>query len=139
MSRETNMAAQQKLGEIVNAGEFDRLTEVFAPDVVDHDPAPGQGPGPEGFRTFFTALTEAFPDAHLDVDALVADENFVTIAYRLTGTHQGDFHGVAGTGTKIEARGVQVARFNDEGKIIERWGSTDELGILKQLGVQLGG
>lgn len=139
MSRETNIAAQEKLGAIVNAGEFDRLGEVFAPDVVDHDPAPGQGPGPEGFRTFFTALAEAFPDAHLDVDALVADENFVTIAYRLTGTHQGDFHGVAGTGRKIEARGVQVARFNGEGQIVERWGSTDELGILTQLGVRVGG
>jgi steroid delta-isomerase-like uncharacterized protein len=139
MSREINSAAQEKLGQIVNAGEFDRLGEVFAPDVVDHDPAPGQGPGPEGFRTFFTALTEAFPDAHLDVDALAADEDFVTIAYRLTGTHEGDFHGVAGTGTKIEARGVQLARFNGEGQIVERWGSTDELGILTQLGVRIGG
>lgn len=137
MSRETNLAAQEKLGSIVNAGQFDRLGEVFAPDVVDHDPAPGQGPGPEGFHTFFTTLATAFPDAHLDVDQVVADDEFVTIAYRLTGTHQGAFHGIPATGTKIQARGVQVARFNDAGQIVERWGSTDELGILMQIGARI--
>jgi len=31
-------------------------------------------------------------------------------------------------------RGVQIGRF-EGGKIVERWGSSDELGILKQLGV----
>jgi len=40
---------------------------------------------------------------------------------------------VAPTNRRIEARGVQVARFVD-GQIVERWGSTDELGILTQLG-----
>ena len=28
---------------------------------------------------------------------------------------------------------MQIARFED-GKIVERWGSSDELGILKQIG-----
>ena len=56
------------------------------------------------------------------------------IGYRYPhGQHKGDFHGVAPTNRRIEARGVQVARFVD-GQIVERWGSTDELGILTQLG-----
>lgn len=133
MSREANLSAQEKLGDIANADEFDPLGEVFAPDVVDHDPAPGQGPGVEGFQTFFSTLAAAFPDAHLDVDQVVADDEFVTIAHRLTGTHEGVFHSVPGTGKKIEARGVQVARFNDAGQILQRWGSTDELGVLLQI------
>ncbi|MBA2420765.1 MAG: ester cyclase, partial [Thermoleophilaceae bacterium] len=37
------------------------------------------------------------------------------------------------TGKQIEVRGLQTARFED-GKIVERWGATDELGILKQIG-----
>jgi len=57
----------------------------------------------------------------------------VVIAYTLTGTHQGDFHGIPGTGKKISARGLQIARFED-GQIVERWGSTDELGIMEQIG-----
>jgi len=41
---------------------------------------------------------------------------------------------VAPTGKAIEVRGVQIGRFEDA-KIVERWGSSDELGILEQLGV----
>lgn len=133
MSREQNLATQQLLGDIVNAGEFDRLGEVFAPDVVDHDPAPDQGPGVEGFQSFFRGLAASFPDAQVAVDTTVADDEQVAIAYRISGTHEGEFQGVAPTGQRFEARALQVARFRD-GKIVERWGATDLLGVVQQLG-----
>lgn len=133
MSREANIAAQEHLTNNINAGDVDIAVESFAEDALDHDPAPGQGPGREGFRTFFNALTTAFPDTHIEPAHLVADDDHVVVAYTLSGTHQGDFHGVAPTGKRIEARGVQIGRF-ENGKLVERWGSTDELGIMQQLG-----
>lgn len=136
VSSQINITAQQHLGELVNAGEFDRLDEVFAPDAVDHDPAPDQAPGSDGFKAFFTKLGAAFPDAHLDVETLVADDENVAFAYTLTGTHSGDFNGIPATGRKIKARGLQIGKFRD-GMIVERWGSSDELGILQQLGAQI--
>ncbi len=134
MSKNENIAAQEHLAENINAGKVDVAVETFAQDAVDHDPAQGQGPGREGFKAFFTALTTAFPDAHVEPAHVVADDEHVAIAYTLTGTHRGDFNGVAPTGKMIEVRGVQIGRF-ENGKIVERWGSSDELGILKQLGV----
>jgi len=134
LSREDNIATQEKLGEGVNAGNPAIAHEAFAPDAVDHDPAPDQGPGAAGFEQFFTALTTAFPDAHIEVEHMVADDDNVCIAYTLSGTHQGDFQGVAPTGKSISVRGVQIGRFEDA-KIVERWGSTDEVGILTQLGL----
>jgi steroid delta-isomerase-like uncharacterized protein len=134
MAKEDNIAAQEKLGEGLNDGNLDIIDEVFAEEVKDHDPAPDQRPGPEGFKDFFTALSTAFPDAELSVETMVADDENVAIAYTLKGTHEGTFHGVEPTGKRIEARGMQIGRFED-GKIVERWGSTDELGILSQLGV----
>ena len=50
MSREQNLAAQVRTREIIAAREFDRLDEVFASDVVDHDPGVSQGPGVEGVK-----------------------------------------------------------------------------------------
>ena len=132
MSREDNIAAQEHLAENINAGNVELAVESFAEDAVDHDPAPGQGPGRAGFKDFFTSLTSAFPDAHIQPEHLVADDENVAVAYTLTGTHEGDFNGVSPTGNKIDVRGLQVGRFAD-GKIVERWGSSDELGILKQL------
>jgi len=68
----------------------------------------------------------------------VADDDSVALAYTITGTHQGEFMGLAPTGRKISARGVQIARFQN-GKLVERWGSSDQLGILQQLGVKAAG
>lgn len=50
----------------------------------------------------------------------------------LTGTHQGEFEGVAATGRRVEVRGLQLGRFED-GQIVERWGATDMAGLLSQL------
>ena len=48
-------------------------------------------------------------------------------------THQGEFQGVEPTGDRIEVRGIQIGRF-ENAKIVERWGSSDELGIMQQIG-----
>ena len=134
MSKEQNIAALQLQGEAVNSGQLEKLRDVFHPDVVDHDPAPDQGKGAEGFIRFFTGLRTAFPDLMVSVDHLVADDDNIAMAYTIAGTQNGPLGPIPPTGKKVKARGLQIARFQD-GKIIERWGSSDELGILKQLGV----
>lgn len=133
MSRESSIQATEKFGELVNGGRFDAFPEVVAPDCHDHDPAPGQHMGPEGYQVFFTQLRSAFPDMQVEVKKLVADGDSVAFACTLTGTHQGDFNGHKPTGKAIKVRGMQIGRFVD-GKMVERWGSSDELGILKQIG-----
>ncbi|MBW4581641.1 MAG: ester cyclase [Tildeniella nuda ZEHNDER 1965/U140] len=134
MSQQANIAATQRLGEAVNSGNLDVLHEVFAPNVIDRDPGSDQLPGPEGFIQFFTGFRAAFPDLSIGVEQMVADDDNIAIAYTITGTHQGDFLGIPATGRPIKARGVQIARF-EHGQIVERWGSSDQLGILQQLGV----
>jgi steroid delta-isomerase-like uncharacterized protein len=134
MSKEANLAALGKFAEGVNTGNFALFDEAVAPGCVDHDPAPGQGPGPDGYRMFFTHMRTAFPDFNAAPEALVADDESIAFAYTLTGTHKGPFLGLPATGKKIKIRGVQFSKFKD-GKMVERWGSSDELGLLKQLGI----
>ncbi len=133
MSQQDNLATNTKLGEAVSSGDFAEFDQVFSPNVIDHDPAPDQGPGPQGFKNFFTMLRSAFPDLKVTVDRLVQNETDVAMAYTIHGTHKGTFLGIAPTGKTVTARGVQIARF-ESGRIVERWGSSDELGIVKQLG-----
>lgn len=132
--KKSNTAAQEAFGAAVNAGDFDAFDGLVAPASVDHDPAPGQVAGPAGFKAFFAGMRTAFPDLHVEVETLVADNDQVAFAYTLTGTHQGPFQGHDATGKPIKVRGVQISRFAD-GKMVERWGSSDELGIMTQLGL----
>ena len=131
----TNEAAQKKFGEAVNTGKLEMIRDVVAADAVDHDPAPDQQQGPQGFIDFFTMMRTAFPDLNLDVEHMVTDEDNVSFAYTVSGTHRGPFMGLQPTGKSFSVRGLQIGRF-ENGQLKERWGSSDELGILKQLGAR---
>jgi len=136
MSKQENITAQTKFGEAINTGKFEAMHDLVAADVIEHDPAPDQAKGPQGYIDLFTKMRAAFPDMKVEVEQLVADDENVAFAYTLTGTHKGDFNDIPATGKKIKARGLQISKFRD-GKMVERWGSSDELGILKQIGAEV--
>lgn len=136
MGQELNLANAKKMGEAINSGNLEALREYFAADVEDHDPAPNQKKGPQGFIDFFTEFRTAFPDLKIAVDHIVSDEKNVAFAYTITGTQKGPFQGIPATGRKIKARGMQIGLYNQNGQIVERWGSSDEAGIMQQLGVE---
>lgn len=98
LSKEANIAAQKKMCEIINSYHFDKLNEVMAQNVKDHDPADDQGPGPEGFAHWLTRFHSAFPDFKIAVMHLVADEDNVAFAYTITGTQGGPFNGIPASG-----------------------------------------
>ncbi|PKW05293.1 conserved hypothetical protein, steroid delta-isomerase-related [Streptomyces sp. 1222.5] len=135
MSQQTNIAAQTAFGEAVVAGDLDALDAIVAPDSIDHDPAPGQGPGPDGYKAMFGELRSAFPDLHVQVEHMMATDDELAFAYVITGTHLGPLMGRPATGRKVSYRGMQISRFDGDGKLVERWGSSDELGMLRQLGL----
>lgn len=132
MSREENLEAQKKMGQLIVSGQLDRLGEVFADDVVDHDPAPDQGAGVQGIMDFWHTFRTGFPDVNLEPQTIVADEENVAVVLTVTGTHQGTFKGMEPTGRKFSVRGIQVGRF-ENGKLVERWGATDEATLTDQI------
>jgi steroid delta-isomerase-like uncharacterized protein len=134
LSKEANAAALSKFAEAVNTGSYQLFRDVVASDCVDHDPAPGQVPGPDGYQSLFTEMRRAFPDMRVELAELVADEEAIAFAYTFTGTHDGTLMGIAPTGKKVKPRGLQISKFRDS-KMVERWGSSDQLGMLQQLGV----
>ncbi len=134
MSKEVNLATLGKFAEAVKTGNFDLFKEAVSNENIDHDPAEGQVAGPEGYRMFFTGLRTAFPDMNVALETLVADDESIAFAYTLTGTQTGPLMEFAPTGKKIKIRGMQISKFKD-GKMVERWGSSDQLGMLQQLGL----
>jgi len=58
--KKTNIAAQEAFGEAINTGTL-AFDDLVAADSIDHDPAPGQGPGPQGYRDMFTNYAPRSP------------------------------------------------------------------------------
>ena len=135
MAKEANIEATKRWGaEVASAGEYDVLDEILASGFIDNDPAPDQAPGIEGLKDFFRTMRTAFPDLKAEVVKIVATDDHVAMRYTLSGTHRGEFRGVPASGNSFDIAALQIARF-ENGKCVERWGSTDELGMLEQIGI----
>ena len=137
MSSEQNKQIVRQAYQVVTEGlrsrELDRLDEFVARDVEDHNPDPGQEQGLEGLKRWFLQIGDAFPDLRVDVQDLLAEGEKVAARVIFRGTHSGDFQGMPATGKQIDLEVIEILRI-ENGKIRERWGQSDKLGMMQQLG-----
>ena len=89
--------------------------------------------GLEGFKAFFTMLRAAFPDLRYAVENVLAEGDLVAGHLTVRGTHRGEFMGVAATGRQVTWTETHVGRV-ENGKLVEHWGNSDDLGLMQQLG-----
>lgn len=121
--------------EVWNQGNLDVLDELLTPDYVNHSSSLPDAPrGPAGVKPIVAAMRAAFPDLHYTIDQLVVGDDGVAARLTLTGTHLGDFFGIPATGRQFTTTQMNIERMRD-GLISEHWRNTDELGLLRQLGV----
>ncbi len=65
---------------------------------------------------------------------MIAEGENVATRFTMSGTHEGDFDGLAPTHKKVAATGVLISRY-ENGKLVEDWDQFDMHGLLQQLGV----
>ena len=123
----------ETLNQALSTGNLAALDEVIAADAVDHNPAPGQKPGVEGVKQAFGEFRIAFPDLSLTVEEMIAEGQKVACRITTRATHKGVFLGIPPTGKQVVQTGIDILRITD-GKVVERWGEFDNLGLLQQLG-----
>ena len=134
MSTEENKAMHHRFGEeLFNKGNFAVADELLATNLVDHNPFPGQAPGPEGVKQIATMLRAAFPDIHFTWDDKIVEGDKAVIRSTMRGTHKGEFLGIPATGKQVAVTGIDIVRI-EGGKIVEHWGQQDTLGMMQQLG-----
>jgi steroid delta-isomerase-like uncharacterized protein len=127
--------ARRYFEEVWNQGKVDVLDELLAPDYINHTPSTGHPPaGPAGLKPIVLAIRRAFPDLHFTIDDVIVTGSAVAIRTTMTGTHEGDLFGVPPTRRKIKVMQLQIERIKN-GRIAEHWRVTDELSMMKQLGV----
>ena len=129
---EENKALVRRAWEL--ADNPDILDEVYAPDVVWHEPDQ-EIRGLEQAKQFVTTYKTAFPDMTVTVEDVIAEEDKVVSRVTLRGTHQGETEEFGPpTGRQVELKGITISRVLG-GKIVEDWDSYDNLSILQQLGL----
>ena len=81
-------------------------------------------------RQRIQALKTVFPDLHVTIEDLIAEDDRVAVRACWQGTHSAKIQGVPPSRKLVEFTGMVFWRIVD-GKIRERWASVDILGPLR--------
>jgi steroid delta-isomerase-like uncharacterized protein len=120
--------------ELWGRGNLAAADEIIGKDYVRHDPGdPFPAQGPNDVKRIVSMLRSMLPDFHIEVEAIIAEGDFVVSRYTTTATDTVGYMGLPPTGRAIKTQAIQIFRFAD-GKIVESWAARDDLGTLKQLG-----
>ena len=119
----------------LNRGDLDGYLAIYAPGAVVHGLPDHVSPDAEGHREVLADIRRSLPDFRAQVEAVVAEGDLLAARITYTGTHLGTMRGAAPTGRVLSWEAMTFRRYDDEGRVVERWIVGDNLGLLHQLGL----
>lgn len=114
--------ARRHIEGIWAKGDAALAWEMYAPDVVDHNPAPEQRPGIAGIVDVLGWLREAVPDLTMSIRQYVVEGDLAADRWVMRGTHRGaPLLGLPPRGRRFEINGMDVIRIRPDGLISDVW------------------
>jgi len=89
-----------------------------------------------GVKRYYTELRESLSELHFEVHenvGVLVEGDLVALRTIITGTHTGDYAGVAPTGTQIQTSASHFFRVRDD-QLVEHWQVVDTYRILAAIG-----
>ncbi len=93
-------------------GNLAVLDEVCAPDYVIATTGTLQD-----LKNAISVYRKAIPDLKIEVGEMLAEGDLVAYNWTMSGTHQGEYQGLAPTGKPLKTTGITIVRFAN-GKIV---------------------
>jgi predicted ester cyclase len=122
-SGDPKAVVERLIDEVINAGHLDIIDEIYTPQM-----APAA-------RGWITPFRESFPDVHMEVIDLIAEDEKVVGRFHCSATHLGPWRGKPPTGRRFErVDEVYIFRVH-HGRIAEAWGLEDTRSRERQLGL----
>ena len=119
--------------EFIEEGNMKAFKELVGDNVINHAAPAGTPSGPESMRYFIIeVLRKGFPDIKVEILDQVADGDRVCSRKELSGTHSGEFLGIAPTNKKVTFKVIDIIRI-ENGKYAEHWGISNIPEVIKTL------
>ncbi len=140
MLDDNKILVKRHFEELWNERNLDVCDDMMAETYIEHAAAPfstvepGKVNGPATMRQTVEWLLAQFPDMHMEVEAIIAEDDLVAVRVLSTGTNSGKLNGIMPpTGKKFSARQTHWYRVED-GKLAEHWATRDDLTAMIQIG-----
>ena len=135
--RESNKQVVRDFYAALDAQDYDRINALVAPDTVlqlvgTQERVPWNAVVSDLIPMYYGAFQGY---SHV-VDQLVAEGDWVVSRVTFHGTHTRGFQGAPATGNAFTYGGVHMVRIVD-GVVRESWLLEDDLGLMRQLGMDL--
>lgn len=126
--------------EAIAVADDEKLDWYFAEDFVFHGPDGDMGY--EDLRSFFAAMRGAFKDFACERRELVSNGAFIGALTSMSGVFESRFEAspvgpLEPNGKPMRLELINLFRYDEEGRLAEEWVQYDNLGFLRQLGVDL--
>ena len=122
-TRSDRAHAREALERVCARGDFEAARDYYSPDFVDHVNEM-EYRGHEGIRQSVGLYHLVFTDLRIRVEDQIVEGDRVVSRWTAEGTNRGK---------RIRLPGITISHLA-EGKIVEDWSSSDNLGLLRQLG-----
>jgi len=134
MTRDEILGLAQRLRDAWNAHDVAALAAMHAEDGVVVSPTGGVLEGRDEIERVYRLWFSAFPDMRFIEDETLIDGDRLAQIARMSGTHSGDFFGLAPTGRHVETQVAMIMRVGN-GVVLEERRIYDFTGLLVQVGV----
>jgi steroid delta-isomerase-like uncharacterized protein len=135
MADKDNIQFAEQAIAAINARDIDRyLQRIDESYVGESEIAPGPIRGHQGVRQMMEMQLKAFPDLHIDIEQILPSGDHVVVRARLTGTHKGNFAGIAPTNKSVTWRACNIVEVRN-GKAVRSRIYADNATLFEQLGV----
>jgi steroid delta-isomerase-like uncharacterized protein len=135
MSERENQRLVEEQVAILNSHNVERYVKTFAESFVwESDVFPNPVRGPEGVKQIVSTYFQGFPDLHMEIEQIVASGDQVVTRWHATGTHKGEFNGIAPTNRRISVHGCTVGEVK-KGLTVRAASYWDQFTMMRQLGV----
>jgi predicted ester cyclase len=120
---ENKAVVRRLIDEVIDHGRLEVIEELFVPERAGDA------------RRWIAPFRRSFPDVHMRVVSLVAEDDEVAGRFSCSATHLGPWLGHQPTGRRfMDVAEVYFFRFRD-GRIANMWGLEDNASRLLQLGL----
>lgn len=118
-----------------------RVAEFYNDPVLNHNlDAGGAETAPVPLKNMTAMWTESkksTPNRTLTNDLIICQGDYVVARSTMKGTPQGKFFGQDTGGKSFSITAIDIYRFDKNGKVAERWGNSDSVALMRQLGINL--
>ena len=128
------------LEEIISKGRIKKdylkaFGNLISEDYKEHSILPNPSIFFDGFKQFSEWISTVFPDLHIKIEDIIAEEDKVVTRLAIKINHQDMVTGdIFSTGKRVVFSSIEILKIVD-GKIKEQWNPIDLLTLLKQIGV----